>query len=273
MQLKTFRHLWGVTEPFESAFSKIKENGYNGVEFKSVRALEHVGFKKLLSKYDFEFIAQIHTYGETVTEHVASFKELIQQSLPLNPVLINSQSGKDSWTMSQKHEFLAQALAYEKEIGIPVAHETHRGRITYNPWDTRELLLSFAELNICCDFSHWVCVCERLIESEIEIIQLCAERCIHIHARVGYEQGPQVPDPRAPEYQQHVEAHEKWWDMIWQKQLAKGMRQSTIAPEFGPPGYHHTLPFSNTPVSNLWEICEWMNERQKERFKKVTNIF
>jgi sugar phosphate isomerase/epimerase len=269
MKLKTFRHLWGVTLPFEYAFPRIKDQGYNGIEYKGVNVAGDSSFKALLGEYGFEFITQIHTEGDSVDEHYASFKKLIQASLPLNPILINSQSGKDNWTFDQKKEFVERALAYEQQIGIPVAHETHRGRITYNPWDTRDLIMTFSELKLCCDFSHWVCVCERIIHSEIEIIKLCAERCIHIHARVGYEQGPQVPDPAAPEYEMHLKAHEQWWDMIWHKQAGKGFEQTTLTPEFGPSGYHHTLPYTNVPVSDLWKICDWMQQRQIARFNQT----
>jgi len=269
MQLKSFRHLWGIIEPYEQVFPAIKKAGYDGIEFKGISVADDTSFKKLLQKYDFEFITQIHTEGETVNDHIESFKHLIQKSLPLNPIKINSQSGRDCWGIDEKNEFIARALEYENETGIPVAHETHRSRITYNPWDTRELLLSYNDLKLCCDFSHWVCVCERLIDSEINIIKLCAERCIHLHSRVGYEQGPQVSDPRAPEYAAHLKAHENWWDIIWQTQLKNETKVSTITPEFGPPEYHHTLPFSKQPVSDLWEVCNWMNDRQKKRFNQL----
>jgi hypothetical protein len=269
MQLKTFRHLWGISRPFEEVFPSIKNAGYDGVEYKGSKAAHDNSFKRLLKQYDFEFISQIHTHGETVDDHIASFKELIQVSLPLNPIIINSQSGKDSWGMDEKNEFIARALEYEKETGIPVAHETHRGRITYNPWDTRDLLLNFTELKLCCDFSHWVCVCERIIDTELDIIKLCAERCIHLHSRVGYQQGPQVSDPRAPEYALDLQAHENWWDIIWQTQQSNKVEITTLTPEFGPPPYHHTLPFTQTPVSDLDEICDWMNKRQKDRFKQL----
>ena len=51
----------------------------------------------------------------------------------------------------------------------------------------------FPNLRITADYSHWVVGCERLLNSpkEREIFQLCASRCNHIHARVGYSQ--QVP--------------------------------------------------------------------------------
>jgi hypothetical protein len=100
----------------------------------------------------------------------------------------------------------------------------------------------------------------------MEIIRLCAEHCIHIHARVGYEEGPQVPDPRAPEYERHLAAHERWWSMIWDAQEKRGVTESTLTPEFGAPDYLHTLPYSRMPVANLWDICNWQAERQKARF-------
>jgi len=271
MKLKTFRHLWGLTGPFEQTFVAIKKAGFDGIEFKGIKVAHDHLFKRLLNEYGFEFITQIHTSGQSVDEHIASFKELIQISLPLNPILINSQSGKDSWGMDEKYEFIQRALEYEKEIDVPVAHEIHRGRITYNPWDTRNFLLSFNDLKLCCDFSHWVCVCERIIDSELDIIKLCAQHCIHLHSRVGYEQGPQVSDPRAPEFAEHLKAHENWWEIIWQAQQNNQVEISTLTPEFGPPQYHHTLPFSRMPVSNLWEICNWINKREKRRFKKFLN--
>ena len=69
------------------------------------------------------------------------------------------------------------------------------------------------ELLLCADLSHFVVVTEthpadwKLTEA----IDALADRVIHIHARVGYEEGPQVNDPRvsiqsktkAPEWEDH----------------------------------------------------------------------
>jgi hypothetical protein len=80
-----------------------------------------------------------------------------------------------------------------------------------------------------------------------------------------------VPDPRAPEYQRHLEAHERWWDLIWDAQIAQGRKISPLTPEFGPPDYLHTLPYSNVPVADLWDICNWMADRQAARFANRYN--
>lgn len=128
------------------------------------------------------------------------------------------------------------------------------------------LLNEFSDLKITCDFSHWVCVAERLLPDCDAIIRLAARHCHHIHARVGFEEGPQVPDPRAPEYATHLAAHESWWDIIRETQSALGRAALTLAPEFGPPPYLHTQPYSQTPLADLTEICDWMALRQKSRF-------
>ena len=116
------------------------------------------------------------------------------------------------------------------------------------------------------DFSHWCVVCERLIDTEPDVLALCAERAHHVHARVGYDQGPQVPHPAALEYQAALEAHERWWTQIWQNQLARGVSVSTLTPEFGPDGYLHCAPFTGAPVADLSQINAWMGGRQKQRF-------
>ena len=114
----------------------------------------------------------------------------------MQPILINSHSGRDAWDEGQSRDFFKEALFLEAALDIPIVHETHRGRSLFNPWITQRLLGQFEHLHLCCDLSHWVCVCERLLDDE-SIIEQCAQHCLHLHARVGYEQGPQVPDPRA----------------------------------------------------------------------------
>jgi hypothetical protein len=65
-----------------------------------------------------------------------------------------------------------------------------------------------------------------------------------------------------------LEAHEAWWRLVWKAQAKRGFRVSTLTPEFGPPDYQHTLPFTGAPVSNLEEICDWQARRQAENFAR-----
>lgn len=266
MELKLFRHLWGVGEPWETAFPKAKAAGYAGIECGLPAPDDELRFRALLAAHDLDYIAQVYTTGSDVAAHVSSFRDQLVRAATFHPVHVNCHGGRDAWSPAEGQQFYAAALAIEKEAQVAVAHETHRGRITYNPWSTRDLLLRFADLKLSCDLSHWVCVCERLLTTEGEIVSLAAEHCLHLHARVGYENGPQVPDPRMPEFAPHLAAHEAWWDEVWDSQAARGMAVSTLTPEFGPPSYQHTLPPDGTPIGNLAEICDWQAARQARRF-------
>jgi hypothetical protein len=42
-------------------------------------------------------------------------------------------------------------------------------------------------------------------------IELAIERAEHVHARVGYPEGPQVPNPRVAEWEQALQKHLYWW--------------------------------------------------------------
>jgi sugar phosphate isomerase/epimerase len=268
MQLWLMRHLWGVTETWEEVFPRIKDSGYVGIEAVIPPPEERARFRKLLERYRFEYIPQISSEGETVEEHVKAFQAQVETAATLHPQLINCQTGRDAWSEAESARFFEQALNVEAKARIPVAHETHRSRTLFNPWITQRLLTQFDDLKLCCDFSHWVCVCERLLDDQLDILRQCSRHCLHLHARVGYEEGPQVPDPRAPEYQKQLEAHEHWWRLIWEAQAARGLEMTTLTPEFGPPNYLHTLPHTNVPVADLWDICDWQAKRQAANFTR-----
>ncbi len=266
MKLLLFRHLWGVCGTWEQVFPTFMESGYQGIECALPPRQEHPRLRRLLDEYHFEFIPQIFSRGPTVEEHLESFREQAMLAAELHPRLVNAHSGRDCFSEEESLRFFEAALELEAAAGLVIAHETHRGRILYNPWTTSHLLKLFKGLKLCCDFSHWVCVCERLMDDQAKILEDCAQRCIHLHARVGYEQGPQVPDPRAPEYQPHLEAHERWWALVWDAQEKQGDPATTLTPEFGPPDYLHTLPYTKAPVCDLREICDWQARRQAARF-------
>jgi sugar phosphate isomerase/epimerase len=268
MKLLLIRHLWGVAGSWEELFPKFKAWGYHGIEAGVPPQEDQERLRRLLDEHGLEYVAQIFTQGGDVRDHVQSFETQLKEAHNLRPRLVNAHSGQDAWAESESVRFFREVLQLESVQELPVAHETHRGRILYNPWITQRLLDRFADLKLCCDYSHWVCVCERLIEDQGKVLRECAARCLHLHARVGYEQGPQVPDPRAPEYLGHLEAHERWWAAIWDAQMSRGDLESTLTPEFGPVPYLHSLPFTNAPVADLWEVCDWQARRQAENFAR-----
>lgn len=46
-------------------------------------------------------------------------------------------------------------MELEKGFGFVISHETHRKRIFYNPWDTRDFLEKFPDIKVTADLSHW----------------------------------------------------------------------------------------------------------------------
>src|SRR5690349_6504105 len=97
-------------------------------------------------------------------------------------------------------------------------------------------------------------------------MDLVAKNTHLIHARVGYSQGPQVPDPAAPEYKEELLRHEEWWDTIVRAAFKRGEKEFFLEPEFGPPPYLHTLPHTNVPVADLWSVNTWVGHRQLARY-------
>ncbi len=202
----------------------------------------------------------------TVTDHLADLEAALERACDLGALFVSTMCGSDAWSWEQHVEFFGRALEMERAAGLAVGFETHRGRSLFNPWLTRDLLREFPEMKLTCDFSHWCVVCERLIDTEAEVLALCFERALHVHGRVGYAQHAQVSDPRAPEYAPALEAHERWWSAIWADQARRGWRQTTLTPEFLWDGYLQVLPYTQAPVADLWEITCWMGRRQQERF-------
>ena len=138
------------------------------------------------------------------------------------------------------------------EYGCEICWETHRSRPTFNPWATRDLLLEIPGLRLNCDFSHWCVVCERLVmDEEPEILGLCAERCRHLHARVGYPQGPQVPEPRDRLYRSDLEAHLRWWQVLVEAAEGRGAAEFSVTAEFGPDGDLYTVS-KHGDLDEIW---------------------
>jgi hypothetical protein len=209
--------------------------------------------------------------GGSVAVHLLTLREQIEECLDARPIFFNAQTGSDAWTLEEAEDFYGAVRDMEAHFGIVISHETHRSRYFGNPWNTCRLVDRMPGIKLTADFSHWVCVAERLLADATPIFIRLAPHCYHIHARVGYEQGPQVPDPRAPEWHTHLLTHEQWWDTIWEAQQAQGRSVTTLTPEFGPPPYLHTLPFTEQPVADLAPICDWMAQRQAQRFEARRN--
>lgn len=242
---------------------KIANAGYDGVEAPISHIQNREKLLKLLEFYNLEFIALITTRNN----HEASFEEQLHEAMKFDPFQIVSHSAKDCMTFDEKLRFFHKAVALEKLEGIPIGHETHRGRAMFTPWMTADLLRQIKDLKITADLGHWCCACESLLENQTDNLSVVFERTIHIHGRVGYNEGPQVPDPRAPEYIKELETHENWWMEIYKERKKKKFDYITFNPEYGgmKPRYMHSLPYTDQPVADSWDICFWTAQRFKNQ--------
>lgn len=274
MELRIFKTLWGQTGTLDEAIAACHEHELAGVEGQAPHnAGQRREFAAKLADSGLDFIAEICTAGgyvpkrdASIGEHLDSLRRQAEEAVECVPLFLTIIGGCDAWTVEESVEFFGRAMAITEGLKIMASFETHRSRSFFNPWTTREILRQLPTLRLTCDFSHWCVVCERLLDGEPDILALCADRAHHVHARVGYDQGPQVPHPSAPEYREALEAHERWWTQIWRAQAERGMEVSTMTPEFGPDGYLHTLSFTGAPVADLWQINAWMAERERRRF-------
>lgn len=263
MYLKSKWEVWHVAlEPF---LERVKGSGFDGTEIfipSLSEAPEEV--TALHKQYELKLVAQIVTIGNDPDAHLRSLEERFEVAVQCKPLLINGHTGRDIFPFEDNVRILRRAIALSQEHGVPFVNETHRGRPTYSAITTREYLEALPELRLTADFSHWMVVHESDLRDQEGNVQLAIERSNHIHARVGYEEGPQVTDPRAPEWQPHLENHLSLWRQIVDRHRQEGAQRLTITPEFGPPTYMHTLPFTNQPVADVWEINVYMKDLLKQ---------
>ncbi len=267
MHLKVYKSLWGMTGPLEEQIQQIHAAGYDGVECAAQEIQEPAIFKEQLTSAGLDYIALV--YPEE-SDHAEELRRRVEGALQYEPSKIVAHSGRDTMSFGKTIRFFEHALRVEEELGIPIAHETHRRRPLYSPMSTLVLLRELPDLRINADYSHWCAVTESLLEDHREALTMAARRAIHIHGRVGFENGPQVPDPRVPQWEGHVAKHESWWDMIIAAHLARHEEFLTFVPEFGPPTYMPTIPGTGEPTANLWDVCLWSAERFRKQFKERT---
>lgn len=277
MELKIFQSLWAYDGPPASAIASAESFGFDGIEGRPPRT-PHLRkeMRERLNAYGLNFIAEITTGGDYVPEpggsvedHISSFEIHAEAAMEMNPLFLTVIGGCDAWTLSQSVEFCGTVIELADQLDVTVSFETHRSRSLFNPWATRDILRQLPKMKLTCDFSHWCVVSERLVmDAEPDVLALCARHAHHVHARVGYDQGPQVPHPAAPEYRPALDAHERWWIAIWEAQDAQQRAFTTLTPEFGPDGYLHTLPYTKAPVADLNNINRWMAHRQRENFSR-----
>jgi hypothetical protein len=256
MELRLYCSLAGLVGP-EGRFTSLAEAlpalvdaGYAGAVAPLSLAESIPDFRSQLGERGLDYIAIVATEGSSVAEHVEALEDGLAAAEFHRPQLVVVHGGSDGFADAQAAEFLEVATSLAEDASFVVAHGTHRRRILGTPSMTDRMLVRFAELPLSIDFAYWVWATGRLLDDDLEVVRRAAEQAVHIDARVGHEGGPQVPDPRAPEWAAHLDAHERWWSMVWDAQQARGDATTSLTPGW----------------RDSWEVMTWLGERQRARF-------
>ncbi len=268
--LKIMATSWGYQGTMDSFCAKVKKEGYDGIELwwptDNKKAQDEIF--SALKKYDLEIGFLCGGSQSNPQEHLEFYKRMVDAAAKQNvqrPLYINNHSGKDYFSFDDNKKFIEHTQALAKETGLLICHETHRGRMLFAAHITRNFLEKYPDLRLTLDISHWCNVHESLLADQKETIDLALARTDHIHARIGHPEGPQVNDPRAPEWEQTVKQHFEWWDKIVERKRRNGERV-TVLTEFGPPDYMPTYPYTKQPLADQWAINVHMMHLLRKRY-------
>jgi len=265
---------WGHEGSNASAFfNRVLDEEYDGIEINLPESEIfindfHNNLEKTRTvKKNFTFIAQqvLAPAHESANEYRAKMIARLEFLTTLKPDFINSHTGKDYFSFDDNCRMIEAAENIASRSGISILHETHRGRFTFHAASLLPYLEKFPNLKLTGDFSHWCTVSESMLQDQTKITEKIIPHVHHIHARVGFEHSPQVNDPFAPEWKQHLDTFVNWWKKIIDAQSARGKRTITITPEFGPVPYMPTHPYSQNPLSDQWQVNTQIKNMLKQR--------
>ncbi|OJJ67837.1 hypothetical protein ASPBRDRAFT_199539 [Aspergillus brasiliensis CBS 101740] len=259
--ISRFRTLWGIAPgpdqtEWRKKFVELKAHGYAGIEidFAGISPEQLQLLRKNCDEAGLEISVLLFSSwpqyvgprprGLTPDAHLEFYRGQLRLATILKPVVINAHSGADHWSYDESVYFYQKALQVEKEEGLEgiVSHETHRNRSLFSPYSTDYILQRVPELRVTADISHWVVVCERLLdqgEEDREILDRLIPNVRHIHARMGTTQSSQCPEPLNPAFA----AERQFFESLWLR-IVKSRQQTdpncriTWVPEYGPFPYH-----------------------------------
>ena len=264
MKIKFLCTYWGSENLTAKQFlDSVIQNGYEGVEINFPE--EDSFIEEFLSELkiiretknpDFIFIAQqvLPNKAETVEEYCVRLQQRLEFLTKLRPNFINSHTGKDFFEFSENCKIIELTEQISRESGIPIWHEIHRGRFSFHLKTLHNYLDIFPKMKLIADFSHFCVVSESNLEDQKELLERVFPNIKHIHARIGFEQSPQVNNPFAPEWENHLNQYMNWWKRIIEIKSNQNAEYISITPEFGPFPYMPQEPFTLKPLSNQWEV-------------------
>lgn len=270
MSIQYFCPLWGNTLSFNTFCKNVKEAGYDGVEMDlPLDVKERDRVLHTLKKHELSLIGQYwQSLEKDFKSNAKNYTKYLYHLAAANPALINAQTGKDYFSFEQNMQLIAIAKKISNETGVSIVHETHRGKFLFNIPVFKKAIHADDEIKIALDISHWCAVHESFLADQNSGVQSALKHTRHLHARIGHTQGPQVNDPRAPEWKATGDTFLAWWDKVVSLH-SKMKKPLTITTEFGPLPYMPTMPYSNKPLAVQWDINLYMLQLLKDRYKPL----
>jgi sugar phosphate isomerase/epimerase len=257
---------WGYAGSTEEFCLKLKGYGYDGAEFWFPQeGKERNEILSTFKKHNLKYGFLVGGSDADYTKHFQQFTKALDGAVKFDPVYINCHSGRDHFSFEQNKTFIDATTKAAKDSGVSIYHETHRSRILFAAPVARQFIEKLPDLRITLDISHWCNVHETYLDDQAETLAMTFDRVGHIHARIGHPEGPQVNDPRAPEWKHAVEKHFEWWDKIVNKKKQEG-KLMTFLTEFGPIDYMPSLPYTRQPLADQWEINVHMLNTLRARY-------
>lgn len=276
MTLELFRTFWGYQGDWHLALDELRAAGFDGIEARlPTEEPQRRDFARFLADRQVPYIGILFTAYDVLPDQAASaqdhlddFTRKLAWADAFEPRFINVLAGNDRWPLAQQVDFFGKANELASRSGHVCSFEAHRSRSLFNPWITLDIARQVPDLLFTSDISHWVVTCERLLDHPLDDLTDFIERVHHIQARVGYDQGPQVPHPGDPLHANALAFHQRHWERIWQSQARRGYRRTSMTPEFGPDGYLQQRPFTHEPVGELWDLNRWMGQTERQHFDR-----
>jgi sugar phosphate isomerase/epimerase len=169
MRLLLVRHLWGLdlSEGYVQHIVGWRKTGYTALETASHLIPNTTELRRVLKGEGFDWMPQVFSNEFAgrggVKQHLDSMRRQMEPCLDAEPMFFNAHSSSDACELDEAEEFYLRCAELEAELGVAMSHETHRSRSFGSPWNIMRLLERVAEVKLMCDFSHWVCVAERLL--------------------------------------------------------------------------------------------------------------
>jgi hypothetical protein len=278
MQIDFYCPRWGGEDvPWRRFAQRVKREGFVGVEvFPLGDKSKNTEMVDVLAGEGLAYIllhSELHE-GQDFNRYVKALERnlydlLRYQRQDAKPQFIVSQTGREYYSRSQMEICFAICDRISRESSVKIIHETHRNKWSYAAHVVKDYLTAFPGIELALDLSHWVCVSESYLEDQVDAVELAITRSSHLHARVGFPEGPQVTDPRAPENREALKHHLAWWDRWVEYRKQSGSSCTTITPEFGPYPYMPRLPSTGQPIADQWEINCWMRRLLKARYGEL----